>query len=50
MAGLTKEVKEICRKVGLPDVTKEYLYRKTIYEFIQFYYMKVMKEKMNQDI
>ena len=47
--GLTKEVKEICRKVGLPDVTKEYLYRKKIYEYIQLYDMKVMKENMHQD-
>ena len=47
--GLTKEVKEICRKVGLPDVTKEYLYRKKIYEYIQLYDMKVMKDNMHQD-
>ena len=47
--GLTKEVKEICRKVGLPNVTKEYIYRKKIYEYIQLYDMKVMKENMHQD-
>ena len=47
--GLTKEVKEICRKVGLPDVTEEYLGRKKIHEYTQYYNMKVTKENMKQD-
>ena len=47
--GLTKEVKEILWKVDLPNVTKEYIYRKKIYEYIQLYDMKVMKENMHQD-
>ena len=40
---------EICRKVGLPDVTEEYLGRKKIHEYIQYYDMKVTKENMKQD-
>ena len=45
--GLTREVKEICRKVGLPDATQKYLYRKEIQEYIHYYDMKVVKESMS---
>ena len=44
--GLTREVKEICRKVGLSDPTKKYLCRKDIIEYIQYHDMKVAKEEM----
>ena len=37
---------DICRKVGLPDVTKKYLCRKDIVEYIQYFDMKVAKEEM----
>ena len=48
-SGLTKEVKEICKTVGLPDVTEEYICRKKIHEYIQYYDLKVTKENMQQD-
>ena len=44
--GLTREVQDICKKVGLQDVTKKYICRKEIYENIQCYDMKIVKEKM----
>ena len=44
--GLTREVKEICSIVGLSDVTKKYLYREEVVEYIQYYDMKCAKEKM----
>ena len=48
-SGLTKEVKEICKTVGLPDVTEEYICRKKIHEYMQYYDMKVTKKNMQQD-
>ena len=44
--GLTKEVQEICQTVGLPDVTKEYIVRKKVLESLEYYSMKITKEKM----
>ena len=44
--GLTREVQEICKTVGLPDVTKKYLCMKEITEHIQYYDMKMAKEEM----
>ena len=39
--GLTREVQDICKKVGLPDVTKKYLCREEIIKHIQYYDMKI---------
>ena len=44
--GLISEVKDICKKVGLQDVTTKYLCRKEIFENIQLYDMKIAKEQM----
>ena len=44
--GLTREVQEICKTVGLRNVTKKYLTREEVIEYIQFYDMKCAKEKM----
>ena len=44
--GIMKEVQDICKTVGLEDVTKKYLGRQKILEYIQFYDMKIAKEKM----
>ena len=45
--GLTREVREICMKVGLPDATKKYVCRKDILEYIQYFDMKMVKENMS---
>ena len=47
--GLTQEVKDICQKVGLPDVTQQYVSRKEILKYIQYYDMKLAKENMKQE-
>ena len=47
--GLTQEVKDICHKVGLPDVTQQYVSRKEILKYIQYYDMKLAKENMKQE-
>ena len=44
--GLTKEVQEICKTVGLRDVTQKYLNREEVIEYIQYYDMKCAKDKM----
>ena len=44
--GWADEVQDICKKVGLQDVTKKYICRKEIFENIQCYDMKIVKEKM----
>ena len=44
--GLIKEVQNICKTVGLEDVTKHYHRRDKILEYVQFYDMKIAKEKM----
>ena len=44
--GLTQEVQEICETVGLPDVTKNYISRKEVVQSLEFYCMKMAKEKM----
>ena len=44
--GLISELKDICKKVGLQDVTTKYLYRKEIFKNIQLYDMKIAKEQM----
>ena len=47
--GLKQEVKNICQKVGLLDVTKQYVSRKEILKYIQYYHLKLAKENMKQD-
>ena len=47
--GLIQEVKEICRKVGLPDITEVYSCRKEIHQFVQYYDIKILKENMKQE-
>ena len=44
--GLTREVQEICKTVGLRNVTKKYLTREEVIEYIQYHDMKCAKEKM----
>ena len=44
--GIMKEVKEICRAVGLEDVTIKYIHRDKVKEYIQYFDMKCAKEKM----
>jgi hypothetical protein len=44
--GIMKEVKEICRAVGLEDVTIKYLHREKVKEYMQYFDMKCAKEKM----
>ena len=44
--GIIKEVQNICKTVGLEDVMKQYLGREKILEYVQFYDMKIAKEKM----
>ena len=44
--GIIKEVKEICKAVGLEDVTTKYIYREKVKEYMMYYDMKCAKEKM----
>ena len=44
--GLTREVQEICKTVGLRDVTEKYLAREEVINYIQYHDMKCAKEKM----
>jgi hypothetical protein len=44
--GICGEVKEICSAVGLEDVTKKYLSRDKVKEYIQYFDMKCTKEEM----
>ena len=44
--GLTREVKETCSKIGLPDVTKKYLSREKIKEAIMYQNMAEVKSEM----
>ena len=44
--GIIREVQDICKEVGLEDVTKKYISRKKILEYVQFYDMKLAKDKM----
>ena len=44
--GLTSEVKEICRKTGLPDATMEYIPRKEVLDAITTYNLMKVKEEM----
>ena len=44
--GIMKELQDICKTVGLEDMTKQYLGRKNFLEYIQFYDMKIAKGKM----
>ena len=44
--GLIKEVQEIFETVGLPDVTRNYINRKEVVQLVEFYCMKMAKEKM----
>ena len=44
--GLIKEVQNICKTVGLQDITKCYISRKEILEYIKFYDLKLAKERM----
>ena len=44
--GLIKEVQDICKTVGLEDVTQKYLYRQEVKEYIEYYDMKLAKIEM----
>ena len=44
--GICKEVKEICSAVGLEDVTKKYISREKVKEYIQYFDMKCTKTQM----
>ena len=44
--GLIKEAQVICITVGLPDVTNSYIFRKDVVKSMEFYSMKIAKEKM----
>ena len=44
--GLIQEVQVICRTVGLDDVTKKYLNRQEVKEYIKYYDMKLAKSDM----
>ena len=44
--GLIKEVQEICKTVGLEDVTQKYLNRQKVKEYIEYYDMKIAKIDM----
>ena len=44
--GLLQEVQQICRTVGLDDVTKKYLNRQEVKEYIAYYDMKLAKIDM----
>ena len=45
-AGITKEVKSICKEMGLPDGTKKFLYRKEVKEALEFHHLQVLKKEM----
>ena len=44
--GLTQEVKEICRRIGLPNACKQYIPRKQVLEQIKLSSLKKVKEDM----
>ena len=44
--GITQEVKSICKDMGLPDGTKEFLYRKQVKEALEFHHLQVVKKEM----
>ena len=44
--GIVSEVKEICRAVGLEDVTTKYIHREKVKEYVQYHDMKCAKEMM----
>jgi hypothetical protein len=44
--GICVEVQEICRAVGLEDVTKKYLSREEVKEYIEYFDMKCAKIQM----
>ena len=43
--GFTKEVTDICRRVGLPDACKQYVYREEVSEAMLYSNIKVLKEE-----
>ena len=44
--GLAKEAKELCGKLGLPDVTKRVIHREEIKSAVACYNLKTIKEEM----
>ena len=44
--GLAKEAKELCKLLGLPDVTKKYIPREDIKSAVIYHNVKTVKEEM----
>ena len=44
--GLTTEVAEICHLAGLPNVCKQYIYRRDVVEALELHHLKEIKEQM----
>ena len=44
--GITREVKAICRQMGLPDATEKYLYRKEVKEATPYHHLNIIKDEM----
>jgi hypothetical protein len=47
--GITREAREACSRIGLPDVTKKYIPREDIKEAIMYNNMSVVKGEMQSD-
>ena len=44
--GIAKEAREICNKLGLPDITKKDIHRVEVSEAMKYHHLKVVKEEM----
>ena len=44
--GITKEVQDICRDIGLPDATLKYISRKEIKEAMCYHHLGILKKEM----
>ena len=44
--GITKEVREICTKLGLPDIAKNNIHRMDVSDVINYQHLKQVKEEM----
>ena len=42
--GITMEVRNICRDMGIPDATREYLFRERVKESMSYHHLKVIKK------
>ena len=47
--GITREAREACSRIGLPDVTKKYISREDIKEAIMYDNMSVVKGEMQSE-